>query len=137
MAYVTQTDIEVEIPAPHLVDALDDDRDGVPDSNKVDEVIARASSAVDAFLGGIYSVPFADPAPAPVKEAALIFAGEAICQRRQLFGDANPYNARANAWRLRLADIGKGKEPLAAGLARNFAPGAAVTEAAAVDGSTR
>lgn len=58
MPYLTQSEIQVAIPAPHLIDALDDDADGVADAALLDTIIASASNAVDAYLASIYTVPF-------------------------------------------------------------------------------
>lgn len=134
--YVTQARIETAIPGPHLVDALDDDRDGQLDPEVLGEILASASEAVDAFLCGLFTVPFPDPAPAPVKEAAFIFACERIYDRRQGM-DTNPFKARADFWRERLATIGKGEAPLDATITQSFPPGAAITEAPVIDGTMR
>lgn len=135
MPYLTQTDIETSIPAPHLVDALDDDRDGSADANLLDEIIGVASNAVDSYLASLYSVPFADPAPAAVKEAAFVFTCELIYQRRR--AEPNPWKDRANFWRTRLEKIGDGKLPLDAGQAKEFEPGKVVAETMATTGTMR
>jgi hypothetical protein len=136
MPYVTQAQIQTAIPAPHLNDALDDDRDGLADAGLLDLVIAKASQAVDAALSGIFDVPFTDPAPAAVAEAAFIFSCELVYDRRQIV-EKNPFKDRADDWRGRLEKIGKGDLPLDATLERNFSPGAAVTENVSVDGTMR
>lgn len=136
MPYTTQAEIETKIPAPHLVDALDDDRDGKADDEVLANIIESAGNAVDAYLAGLYPVPFADPAPAPCREAAFTFACETIYDRRQIL-DKNPFRDRADFWRKRLEAIGKSEIPLAANQAKEFTPGKAVTEAVDVDGSMR
>lgn len=135
MSYVTQAQIETELPPLHLNDALDDDADGVADSGLLDAIISRAEQAVDAFLGGIFVVPFTTP-PAVVKEAAFVFACEAIYNRRQIL-EKNPYKERADYWRTRLEKIGNGELPLDAATPKEVAPGVAITEDAAVDDTTR
>jgi phage gp36-like protein len=114
MAYTTQSQIESAIPAQHLNDALDDDRDGAADAGVLDQVIASADQAVDAYLGGLYTTPFASP-PAAVQEASFIFACERIYDRRQIL-EKNPFRDRADAWRSRLEKIGAGKLPLDAAI---------------------
>lgn len=136
MPYVTQEQIETSIPAQHLVDALDDDRDGSADSGKLDEVIAKASQAVDALLAPRYEVPF-DPVPTQVAEAAFVFTCELLYKRRGLSGDDNPYTEDANEWRERLKDIAKGEGQLEAGEENGTTPGAAITETATIDDTTR
>lgn len=133
MSYLTQARIETAIPAAHLRDALDDDGDGQADATLLDEIIASAANAVDAFLAGLFTVPFADPAPAPVAEAAFIFACERIYDRRQIL-EKNPFADRADFWRKRLEAIGKGEIPLDASQTKATTGGASVTETVKVDG---
>jgi phage gp36-like protein len=133
MGYVTQAQIETAIPGPRLRDALDDDGDGQADEGLLDAIIASVDGAVDAYLAGLYDVPFATP-PAPVIEASLVFACERIYDRRPGAEDRNPWRSRADWWRERLERIGKGEIPLDAGSGRSFAPGASVTENVSVDG---
>lgn len=137
MPYTSASQIAAAIPGPALTDALDDDRDQVADPGLLDTIIAQASQTVDAFLASIYDVPFADPAPAPVKEAAFVFACELIYARRERTGDENPFTKRANAMRDLLKQIGSGKQPLAGATPRSFTPGAAITECISVNGSMR
>ena len=131
MPYVTQTQIQTAIPPQHLTDALDDDRDGVADADQLDAVIAQSSQAVDGLLSGLFTVPFDDPAPAPVAQAAFIFACELIYARRGV--EKNPFTAQANQWRDRLEKIGAGKMPLDAAVEKVVSPGASVIEDAAID----
>jgi phage gp36-like protein len=136
MAYTTENKIQTLIPAPDLTDALDDDRDGYADDGLLDTIIATASNAVDAFLSGLFEVPFATP-PAVVQEAALIFSCEAIYARRLTADKVNPFTARANQWRDRLQKIGNGELPLDAATAKPNTPGAVITETLGVDESLR
>jgi phage gp36-like protein len=136
MAYTTQAKIVAKLPAQHLNDACDDDGDGSADNGVLDAVIAGAATAVDAYLAGLYSVPFADPAPAVCQEAALVFACETIYDRRQIV-EKNPYKERADFWRDRLEKIGKGEIPLDASQAKEYTPGAAITEDVSVDDTMR
>jgi phage gp36-like protein len=138
--YVTQSQIHTAIPAQHLNDALDDDGDGLADPGLLDAIISSASQAVDAFLAGLYTVPFADPAPAVVAEAAFVFACERIYDRRRLdaAGDqANPWRARANSFRERLEKISRNQLKLDQSLDKPNTPGALITESPAIDASTR
>jgi phage gp36-like protein len=137
MAYVTQAQIETAIPAQHLVEALDDDRDGSADAGLLDSVIAQASQAVDAFLSPRYDVPFDDPAPSPVAESAFVFVCELLYQRRGLHGDENPFTERADAWRKKLEAIAKGEGQLEVDEEGSSTPGAAITETATIDDTTR
>jgi phage gp36-like protein len=134
--YVTQSQIEAVIPAPTLADALDDNRDGAPDAGVLDQVIAVAGGEVDGYLASIYSVPFAEPIPAAVTDAAFVFACELIYQRRGIEADKNPFTARALAWRARLQLIGSGKQPLTAETPKVLSPGAIIIDDAATAGGS-
>jgi len=135
VSYVTQQQIAASIPLPTLTDALDDDRDGVADAGLLDNIIAQASQSVDAYLAGIYAVPFADPAPAAVGDAAYTFACEMIYDRRAVA--ANPFKAAADGWRKRLEAIAKREQNLDASVPLAAVPGAAITEPVALDTNTR
>ncbi len=134
-AYCDQSAITAVIPAPTLTDALDDDRDGVADDGLLDTIIAQASQSVDAYLSGLYTTPFADPVPAPVAEAATVFACEMIYDRRPVAN--NPFKAAADAWRTRLQAIAKREQNLDANVPLANAPGAAITECVQLNSNTR
>lgn len=137
MSYVTRQQLEVEIPAPHLVDALDDDAAGGEDTDRFETLAQKASDAVDAFVSSLYPTPFAEPIPATIKEAAFVFAGELVYARRGVSSDLNPFTKRAEDWRATLKLIGAGKMPLDANIVKAFNPGALISEPAAIDGTTR
>ena len=139
MAYTTQAKIEALIPAPHLRDALDDDRDGVADTDLLDTVIANADNAVDAYLSGLYTVPFTT-VPSAAAEASLMFACEAIYTRRlDALGlsERNPFKPRADFWRTRLEKIGNGELPLDNATDKEVVPGVAILDDVEVDESLR
>lgn len=146
MVYVTREKLETEIPAPHLADAVDDDREGGEDADKLDALLLKASSAVDGFLAPLYAVPFADPAPAACQEAAFCFAGELVYARRGVPTDDNPFTKRAEAWRKKLDLMGKGEMPLDSTIEIPFIetpeqrvkhPGLSVSEETTVNDTTR
>ena len=115
MPYVTQSDLKGKIPAELLLQALDDNNDGVADDGVWDAIAADVDNAINGPLEGRYTVPLAAPYPAAVAEAALVFACEAIYLRRGLAGkDQNPWTTRADALRKRLEAIGSGEQPLTA-----------------------
>jgi phage gp36-like protein len=136
MAYVTETQLTTAIPAQHLIDALDDDRDGTADTGKLTEVIAQGSQQVDALLESRYAVPF-DPVPKKVAEAAFVFVCELLYQRRGLFSKDNPWFDRAERWREALEKIGNGEGQISTDEEQAYTPGAAVTEDAAVNDTMR
>jgi phage gp36-like protein len=112
MPYTTLAEIAAKLPNQFLVEALDDNGDGVPDADVWDQVAASAAAEVDGLLAMRFSTPFASP-PAVVRHAALIFALETLYDRRGYSGDEkNPYASRARDERDKLRDIGAGKLPL-------------------------
>ena len=112
MAYIVQTDLKGKVPAQLLLQALDDNGDGVADDGVWDEIIVDVESAINSRLEGNYAIPLAEPIPAIISEAAKILAAEAVYLRRSLTGDQNPWVKQADAMRKRLEDIGSGKLPL-------------------------
>ncbi len=126
MSYIALTDIEGKIPAPFLTQALDDDGDGVMDAHE--QVLASASKAVDALLGGRFTVPFSAPLPAIVADAATVFFCEQCYQRRGFTAEANPWAAQADAMRKRLDKIASGMLPLSPTVVRANASGTLISE---------
>ncbi len=146
MSYVTQEQLETEIPAPHLADAVDDDAAGGADESRLDAILQKASDAVDGFIAALYQVPFGEPAPAACREAAFCFAGELIYARRGVSADANPFTKRAEDWRKKLEEIGRGETALDATIEIPFVetpanrarrPGYAITEDTGVNDTMR
>ena len=128
MSYILQTALKGKVPDDLLLQALDDNADGVADDGIWDTIAADVDRAIDGRLEGRYAVPLAAPLPAVVIEAATVFAAEAVYMRRGLAGDQNPWIKQADAFRKRLEAIGSGEQPLK----NNFAPaksgGSVITE---------
>ena len=112
--YLALSDLEGQIPPQFLIQALDDDNDGVVDA--WEQVQASAAEDVDALLEGRFTVPLTlSPLPKIIKRAAIAFACE-LCYRRRGTADAeNPWKGRADAFRKILAAITAGDLRLAAG----------------------
>lgn len=132
MAYVTTAEVESEIPRPVLRDALDDEGDGLDHPEALAAVIANASQEVDGYLGGLFAVPFADPAPAKVKAAALAFTLERIYSRRQM-DVPKRWEGLCKFWREHLQAVGNRELPFDATVTKTVTPGAAVTLELSVD----
>jgi phage gp36-like protein len=130
MPYVALTDLHSIIPPQHLLEALDDDEDGVIDAGVWELIQAQAGTDVDGLLGQRFPVPFVAPLPALVATAARIFAAEAIHHRRGLHGDKNPFTTQANQLRSKLGRIGNGEESLTSE-SRRAAPSASIVAEAA------
>lgn len=127
MAYVTQTQVQTIISTDDLISFLDDGATGSFNQTQFNAVAAMASTMVDAFLAGIYPVPFAAPGPALCQAAALAFFCEMLYQRRLTPDQVNPFKAQANTWRKTLDDIRTNGTGLDQALDRAFTPGFAVT----------
>lgn len=111
--YLSLSDLNGQIPPQFLVQALDDDNDGVVDA--WDAVKAIVQEEVDSLLEGRFAVPLTfDPLPKIIKRAAVAFACE-LCYRRRGTADAeNPWKGRADAFRKTLGMISTGDLKLSA-----------------------
>ena len=107
MAYVELTDLTGQIPPQFLVQALDDNNDGVIDAWVV--VQTAVQEDVDALLEGRFAVPLTlTPMPRIIKRACVAFACE-LCYRRRGTSDSdNPWKGRADAFRKTLGLITTG-----------------------------
>jgi phage gp36-like protein len=112
--YTTLEQVKAKLPFDFLVEALDDDKDGVLDAEVWTAVAEDAADQVDARLGKRYTVPFDPAALEPiVKSSALIFVLETLYQRRGYGSETdNPYLVSARAARKELNQIGDGDVPL-------------------------
>lgn len=110
--YITRAAILSEIPLLHLVEALDDDGDGLEDPNAFERVEFSAETEIDGILGQRYQVPFVTPYPAIVTNAARVIVLEKLYQRRGIPSDKNPWTKQASDVRTQLKGIALGKEPL-------------------------
>ena len=128
MAYVLKSDLEGKIPASLILQALDDDNDGIEDAGAWDELVVDVESAINSRLEGNYDIPLALPLPAIISEAAKILAAEAIYMRRGIAGEQNPWIKQADMMRKRLEDIGSGEKPLKPGTNPAGPTGAVITE---------
>ncbi len=137
--YVTRQQVESKLPPPILIEALDDDGDGNEDAGQFDNIVATASQEVDSYLAGLYTVPFPDPAPAKVCQAALCFVLETIYGRRTTGCDPrNPssWKLQARFWRDHLQRVGNRELPFDAAFDKAFTPGAVVADNMATNAQT-
>lgn len=105
MAYLTLTDLEGKIPPAFLIDALDDDRDGVIDA--FDKVADDVSETIDGILSVRYNVPFTT-VPKVVSSAAKTLAAEQCYKRRGVEDAKNPWKTDADGIRTMLRAIARG-----------------------------
>jgi len=111
-AYTTLEQVYAKLPAQFVLEALDDDADGVLDEEVWESVSDGAAREVDGFLAMRYDVPFQPTLPAVVVTASLYFVLETLYDRRGITGEKNPYMKRADEQRTKLKQIGAGKLPL-------------------------
>jgi phage gp36-like protein len=105
--YLELSDLNGQIPPQFLVQALDDDNDGVVDAWT--QVQTSACEDVDALLEGRFAVPLTlSPLPKIIKRAAVAFACELCYRRRSTPDDQNPWKSRADAFRKTLSMITTG-----------------------------
>ena len=110
MPYCTLADILERIPEKGVIQLTDDDRIGVVDQVKVDAAIARADKEIDAWCGGRYTVPFAEP-PAVIRELSADLAVYHLYSRKVDKIPETRIDGQKNALRL-LEKIGDGKVSL-------------------------
>ena len=89
-AYVTQADIEGQISPAGLIAALDDTGAGTLNTPTLNNIIANASSNVDAALAALYVVPF-NPVPAAVFNATLTIVCYMITRLFSTSNEVNPF----------------------------------------------
>jgi hypothetical protein len=131
-SYVTREQIAVKIPPNVLLDALDDNADGQEDAGVFDAVVASASEEVDGYLSGLYTVPFTEPFPPKVAQAALALACSLIYERRQVeFPEW--LAASVKFWRSHLERVGNREIPFDAAQVKAFSPGAALASPMSID----
>lgn len=73
MSYITYLDLVIEFGEDEIIAISDRDRDGTPDSGVIAEAIDFASSHIDSYLRGKYTVPLA-VCPSNLKSFACDFA---------------------------------------------------------------
>jgi phage gp36-like protein len=131
--YVTLTDLQAVLPQQFLTQALDDDNDGVIDAWAA--VQAAAERSVNSVLGLRFAVPFTDPIPPIVCEAAFLFAAEACYTRRGVEFDQNPFGKAAATMRATLRQIAAGEMPLSPSIERQKPSVSIITEPSRTAGS--
>ena len=128
MSYFLRSELEAKVPASIILQALDDDADGVEDVGNWDLLVADVQRQIDGRLEAQFAVPLAEPLPQVIREAAVILAAETIFLRRGKGGDDNPWVNQANAMRARLEKIGAGDLPMTYHDVPDASAGTVITE---------
>ena len=115
--YLTMTHVTGNVPEKILIEALDEDGDGAADAAAWARVARDVKAEIDTALEQSCAVPFENPLPALVVEAAHLIAVEkiyALSAKRR--GDrpaaVNPFAARTANMRAMLKQIGLGNAQL-------------------------
>jgi phage gp36-like protein len=137
--YLTLDEVSAKVPPALLLEALDDNADGVLDEDAWAQVAASACKEVDGTLGQRYTVPFPEPpdTPALVSEAAILFACETLYLRRgHGTKETNPFLTRAEAMRSKLDLIAEGRLALTPTTTKPRPSVSAITEPARTSSAT-
>ncbi|WP_414664900.1 phage protein Gp36 family protein [Horticoccus sp. 23ND18S-11] len=129
-AYIIMATLVAEVPPQFITQALDDDGDGAADPGLFDQIVSNAQTEIDGILGQRFTVPFQNPIPAIVVDAATKFVAEKLYSRRGVDGDKNPWTKKATEIRALLKAIAKGDAPLTPTTARERPSASAITEPA-------
>lgn len=133
-----------EMAKAHLIDATDDNHDGQPDQDVLDNISASASAEVDEYLESRYSTPLtadmftSGALPVLVTNAARLFAIRKVFKRRAIAESELPLKEEIKRVTDLLGMIRDGEYALP-GLAEDVesaTQGAAVTDTMATEGST-
>jgi len=129
MPYAVRTDIETEIPPAFLVEALDDDADGIEDAGLWDAINAAVDAEIEGYLSRRYPLPLADVPPS-LRAGAAALVLEKLHGRRGKSGDKNPATKRAADFRKMLEAIASGDAALEAGKTNARPPVSIISESA-------
>lgn len=95
LLYFSRDDIEGMVPAAFILQALDDDGDGVEDAGMWDTVSKNACDEADAACSSMFTVPFAEPVPVLVAQTAQSIMAASLYRRRAIEDAKNPYAKEA------------------------------------------
>lgn len=100
------TDLQGEMTLTDIVDALDDNKDGVADEAAWTQVQASAAERVTNAFGGATPAAYASPAAYALK----VFILEILFRRRGFADKGNPFTSQAIAAEKRLTNLSSGAE---------------------------
>jgi len=110
--YFTRAELEGKVPTQFITQALDDNGDGVEDDGAFDTLCTNISNDVDALLSPLFDVPFADPFPVLINQAARTFAAAELYRRRGVEDQRNPFAKDARDLSAKLTRIVQKQEPV-------------------------
>ena len=110
--YFSRAELAGLVPAQFILQALDDNGDGVEDDGAFDILCQHACDDVDALCSPLFTVPFADPFPVLVKQAAHTFAAALLYRRRGIEDQKNPFAKDARELAAKITRIVQKAEPV-------------------------
>ena len=125
--YITRQELIGHISQAQLDEALQDTKNAKLSADDVwEQLHASIANDIHWRIEPRVKVPFYSNVPAIVKRAALVFACEAIFQRRKIAPKDNPFTPPADEMRKRLDAIGSGSAPLGSSVEETYNDGAIV-----------
>lgn len=106
--YVDKASVEAEFDALHMMEALDDDRNGAQDSGLFAKITARVDKRIQAAVAVSKALSGASPPPQLLNECGCVFACAMIFRRRGVADSQNPFAEREKALAETLDGFGKG-----------------------------
>jgi phage gp36-like protein len=126
--YFERADLVGPVPAQFILQALDDNGDGVEDDGAFDTLRKNACDDVDALLSPMFDTPFATPFPVLVSQAARTFAAALLYRRRGVLDASNPFAKDATAMSAKLTAIVEKDQPVPKDFPVSVATVTAITE---------
>ena len=112
LLYFARADITGMIPAEFILQALDDNGDGVEDTGLWDTLAANACDEADAICSSMFTVPFVAPVPVLIAQTAQSIMAASLYRRRGIEDQKNPYAKEAAEKCAKLTRIIQKKEPV-------------------------
>jgi phage gp36-like protein len=133
-AYTTQAAIQGRIPAPLLINALDDGLSGgLLNTTLLNQIIGDVSAELDGYLSSIYPVPYLGSIPPALADACLHMVCAVIMSRRLAPNEMNVWRDSAEKWRMVIQGYGEGTGNLGPNFPKQVVPGVATQEWASMD----
>ena len=108
MTRLTIDDLTGDMPEQKLIEALDDDQDGLADEKAFDAALASANVRAEALFGGAVPAQYSTAADYAVR----VFMLDILYRRRGVADESNPWAKIADAQEARLRALASGTEAI-------------------------
>ncbi len=108
MTRLTIDDLTGDMPEQKLIEALDDDQDGLADEKAFDAALASANARAEALFGGAVPAQYSTAADYAVR----VFMLDILYRRRGVADESNPWAKIADAQEARLRALASGTEAI-------------------------